>query len=251
MIIIPLIIHFIYLSMMKIIRKDEVSLIEQMRDGQFATVRCILCCTKKKDGFRGFDVVYHANETDLEGLSALENAIIYGLEDVALMLMQEPECSFLYSHKDGNRPCPAGLAIKYGRNEVFADMLKRQSFDAKDLRHFVQSRAYGDISLLCYAVMYKNLDAVHMLKIHGAKVEKDNEGGFSTLSQAAIQAVGCMDCGVEMQIFREVLKALAGQSDKHEIIAQAVADLHEASLKMDDPKAIGKVDMILASADMY
>ena len=226
--------------------KEEVSLIKLMKENRFDLVRLLVCCNDQKD----FE--YDPFEQDEEGLFALEYAIIYGKEGIAVALINRvPHCSFVYDHGEGNRPSPAGLAIKFHRDKVLAKMIEDQSFSDKPKMYFVHSCVYKDIPLLMYAVMYKNMPAVKMLLEAGAQIGIGQRDGTNVLSVAAIRAVGHGEHSNQNLIFRELLRNLAGHSAKEKIISRAIEDLQKYAQTLEDPSAISKVEMILESARMY
>ena len=237
--------------------KEKVSLIDQFKKGRFSLVEIMVCYDGNNDYY------FDPEERDVEGISLLEYAIIYGKESVAIALMEKHHCKFDYNHKDGNRPSPVGLAIKFHRNNVLKKMIELMSEVEKVRILFAQSFVYCDIRLLSYAVMYKNLDAMNMLLDAGAMIGLGDDGGKTALSVAAIKAVGKGDHSTQMLILRELLRRLAsyGEVKKH-IIDGAIRDLqsYAVTLDADQPKdavesegmkIISKVETILESAKMY
>lgn len=226
--------------------KQKVSLIKLMKEGRFDLVRILVCYNDNKD----FE--FDFNECDEEGVFAFEYAIIYGKEGIAMAMMNHnPHCSFVYNHGEGNRPSPAGLAIKFHRIKVLQKMIEDQSFGEKPRMYFVHSCVYKDIPLLMYAVMYKSLAAVSMLLDAGAEIGIGQKDGTNVLSVAAIRAVGHGEHSTQNLIFRELLHRLAGHNAKVKIITRALEDLRAYAKGLTNPEAISKVEMILESARMY
>lgn len=232
-------------------------MIKLMREGRFELIEIMVCYDGNNDYY------FDPDERDLEDVSLLEYAIIYGKEAVAIALMEKYHCKFDYCHKDGNRPSPAGLAIKFHRNKVLKKMIELMSEVEKVRILFAQSFVYRDVRLLSYAVMYKNMTAMNMLLDTGSMIGLGDNNGKTALSVAAINAVGKGNHSTQMLIFRELLHRLASYGKvKKSIIAGAIRDLQSYAVELDADqpkdeveseglKLISKVEMILESARMY
>jgi len=222
-------------------KRKKISLIELMKKHQFREVKSLL------RGKNAFEVEFDRDETDYEGVSLLEYAIIYKREDIALLLLDNKyPVHWDFQHEGSKRPSPIGLAVKFGCNRVLAKMIEQKSYNEVPLRFCLHSRVYDDIPLLVYAVMYENLKAVKILLEEGVDVGIRGEKESGALAVAAIKAIYGDDA-----IFRELLKAIAGLNFKGRLIEEALADLRSYSALLKHPEDISRVETILESAAMY